>query len=101
MSAFTTTYVVQIDPYPAIVKKTFDSAGTVISSARVTYSEAVAAGVNIDDYLSAYKSFLIAYADAMTEPFLEEIHQIDSHKNVRQAVEIFNLFIRTTPRHRE
>lgn len=101
MNNFTTTYTIQTEPYPAIVKKTLDSEGSVISSARVSYDEAVAAGVNIDDYLSTYKTFLKSYADAMTGSFLDEISDMYNHKNTRQAVELFNFFIRTTPRHRE
>lgn len=102
MSTFITNYKIQDSPYPAIVKETLNSEGVIISSSpRVTYEEAVMAEVDINSYLTSYKAFLSSKAQEMSNNFLEETSNLPDHRYVQDAVDLFVMFMRTTPRHRE
>ena len=85
--------------WPAVIRVT-SNGDTVISEEAVNAAEAELAGVDINDYFTAYRTYITSYLDSLTSYSDESAaDQMDSHRNVESAVKYFNFFM--TPKWHE
>ena len=76
--------------YPIILKEIVDDSGQVLSSEDVSFLEAELSGYDMEEYFSAYKSYIQTYANSLTAYVDEsELSERESHMAAMMATRHF------------
>lgn len=76
--------------YPIILKQIVDDSGQILSSEDVSFLEAELSGYDMEEYFSAYKSYIQGYANSLTTYSDESnLTEKDSHMAAMMATRHF------------